>query len=176
MPAKKRSICKGGNAACSTKPKKEVGKCSQKSKSKAAVKKSTKSSNDPASKTKSLKRAAAVLEPDDAAPSLSKKLILEPLGESNSNDSFSCVFFFKNWLLFQIFFTEGCIIDSDWKKLLQSEFEASYWKTLAAAVEAEYSGHTVYPPRDLVFNAFNTTPFKQVLIIYILNFNSNNND
>lgn len=95
MPAKKRSSSKAGNAVCSTKPKKEVGKCSQKSKSKAAVKKTTKSTADPASKTKSLKRAAVVLEPDDAAPSSSKKLILEPLGESNSNDSFSCGFFLE---------------------------------------------------------------------------------
>lgn len=58
-------------------------------------------------------------------------------------------------------------IHSSWQKMLQSEFETPYFKSLMAFVDHEYANHTCYPKKDAIFNAFNWTPFDQVKLVII---------
>ncbi len=57
-------------------------------------------------------------------------------------------------------------MEASWLKLLQGEFEKPYMKQLEAFLAREISsGVEVYPPFELVFNAFCQTPFDQVKVV-----------
>ncbi len=58
-------------------------------------------------------------------------------------------------------------IDSSWKEQLQEEFDKPYFTDLTQFVKQEYIEHTCYPPGDLIFSAFNHTPFDKVKIVII---------
>lgn len=51
-------------------------------------------------------------------------------------------------------------IDESWKKVLNEEFEKDYFKYLTTFIKYEYRFKSVYPPADLLFNAFNLCPFE----------------
>jgi uracil-DNA glycosylase len=60
------------------------------------------------------------------------------------------------------------IKDSEWSKLVSSEFEKSYMKNICNTLEKqEKSGVTVFPPDHLIFNAFNLTPFDEIRVVLI---------
>ncbi len=57
-------------------------------------------------------------------------------------------------------------MEASWLEKLQGEFEKPYMKELEAFLAVELqSGAEVYPPFDLVFNAFCQTPFDEVKIV-----------
>jgi len=57
-------------------------------------------------------------------------------------------------------------IEPSWKKALGDELYEPYILQLAAFVEKERaSGIPIYPPRELVFNAFYKTPFEAVNVV-----------
>ncbi len=58
-------------------------------------------------------------------------------------------------------------IDPSWKEQLQEEFDKPYFTDLTAFVKQEYTDHTCYPPGDLIFSAFNHTPFHKIKIVII---------
>ena len=58
-------------------------------------------------------------------------------------------------------------ISNDWLEPLTPEFKKPYYKRLYDSVKAEYSSHTVYPPADDIFNAFDFTPLEQVKVVII---------
>lgn len=59
-------------------------------------------------------------------------------------------------------------LESSWQKVLNDELAQPYIAQLAAFVEKErVIGANVYPPRDLVFNALNKTPFNQVKVVIV---------
>lgn len=58
-------------------------------------------------------------------------------------------------------------IEPSWKKYLQPEFDTAYFKQLTDAVRQEYNTTTCYPPGNLIFNAFNLTPFDKVKVVII---------
>lgn len=58
-------------------------------------------------------------------------------------------------------------IEKSWKNALKSEFEKAYFADLVKFVKSEYQNHTVYPPGNLIFNAFNHTPLDQVRVVII---------
>lgn len=59
------------------------------------------------------------------------------------------------------------ILEPSWQNLIQKEFEESYISELAAFIETEYATSTIpiYPPQDLIFNAFHQTPFEHVKVL-----------
>lgn len=61
------------------------------------------------------------------------------------------------------------ILEPSWHTQLKSELEKPYMTELAAFIELEYasSPSPIYPPRDLLFNAFYQTPFDQVKVVII---------
>ncbi|MFB6319344.1 uracil-DNA glycosylase [Saccharicrinis sp. FJH54] len=58
-------------------------------------------------------------------------------------------------------------IDASWKEVLHAEFEKTYFQNLADFVKQEYRNKTVYPPGNLIFNAFNLCPFHKVKVVII---------
>jgi len=58
-------------------------------------------------------------------------------------------------------------IQSSWKEALQSEFEKDYFVKLTEFVREEYKAKSVYPPGNLIFNAFDHCSFDKVKVVII---------
>lgn len=59
-------------------------------------------------------------------------------------------------------------ISKSWLQVLGSEFEKPYYKELLRFVESEYQASArVYPPKDLIFNALNTTAYEDVKVVIL---------
>jgi uracil-DNA glycosylase len=58
-------------------------------------------------------------------------------------------------------------IEPSWKAKLHGEFEEEYFLKLAEFVKEEYKTKSIYPPGNLIFNAFNLCPFQQVKAVII---------
>lgn len=58
-------------------------------------------------------------------------------------------------------------IESSWKTMLKTDFEADYFKSLKKVLIHEKSMFKVYPNGANLFNAFNLTPFNQVKVVII---------
>ena len=52
--------------------------------------------------------------------------------------------------------------DDEWKTLLDAEFNKPYFATVDKVVAQGYKKNNVRPPKELVFNAFNSTSLKKV--------------
>ncbi len=59
------------------------------------------------------------------------------------------------------------IQEKGWSQLLQEEFNQSYFKNLTEFVKNEYKEHTVFPPQESVFAAFENTPLEQTKVIIL---------
>lgn len=58
-------------------------------------------------------------------------------------------------------------IDNSWKSVLNQEFEKEYFLKLTEFVRSEYKSTKIYPPGNLIFNAFNLCPFPKVKAVII---------
>lgn len=58
-------------------------------------------------------------------------------------------------------------IEPRWKEQLEEEFSKPYFKNLSQFVKGEYDSNTCYPPGNLIFSAFNHTPFNKVKVVII---------
>lgn len=58
-------------------------------------------------------------------------------------------------------------IEESWGIQLSSEFNKPYFEELIQFVRAEYAAGTCYPPGNLIFNAFNKTPFNEVKVVIL---------
>lgn len=58
-------------------------------------------------------------------------------------------------------------IEESWKSRLSSQFNAPYFQQLTAFVREEYKTHQCFPPGQLIFNAFDTTPFDRVKVVIL---------
>ncbi|MBS1611540.1 MAG: uracil-DNA glycosylase [Bacteroidetes bacterium] len=59
-------------------------------------------------------------------------------------------------------------IHDTWKQALQEEFGKPYYRQLLNKIEEQkIAGKHVYPPDDLVFNAFNLTHFDELKVVII---------
>lgn len=59
-------------------------------------------------------------------------------------------------------------MEPSWKVALASELSKPYVLQLAAFIERERAGTVpIYPPKELVFNAFWSTPFDQVKVVIV---------
>jgi len=54
-----------------------------------------------------------------------------------------------------------------WSNKLNQELSKPYFKALANFVEHEYAANTCYPPKDLIFSAFNYCHFDDVRVVII---------
>jgi uracil-DNA glycosylase len=58
-------------------------------------------------------------------------------------------------------------IDASWKKHLNTEFKAPYFKELTEFVKKEYVSEMVYPPPKYIFHAFDLCPFDKVKVVIL---------
>jgi uracil-DNA glycosylase len=59
------------------------------------------------------------------------------------------------------------VIEAGWKDLLLEEFESQYFQELKEFLVKEKHQHTVYPPGNLIFSAFNYTPPDKVKVVLL---------
>ena len=58
-------------------------------------------------------------------------------------------------------------IGNDWDEILKDEWEKPYYKNLRGFLKQEYSGRTVYPNMNDIFNALKYTSFKDTKVVII---------
>lgn len=58
-------------------------------------------------------------------------------------------------------------IHPSWANALHEEFAQPYFANLVSFVEAEYASTTVYPPANLIFNAFDHCPLGNVKVVIL---------
>ena len=59
-------------------------------------------------------------------------------------------------------------IEESWKEVLKDEWNKPYFQQITAHLKTERAtGATIYPPGQLIFNAFNTTPFNDVKVVLL---------
>ena len=59
-------------------------------------------------------------------------------------------------------------IDPSWKKVLQKEFNQSYFSNIVEHIKTEKAQKkTIYPSGNNIFNAFNLTPFNNVKVVIL---------
>lgn len=60
-------------------------------------------------------------------------------------------------------------LESSWREVLSGELEKPYIRELSVFVENEYkhSPITTFPPKQLIFNAFEQTPFDKVKVVIL---------
>lgn len=59
-------------------------------------------------------------------------------------------------------------IHPEWKEVLRPEFEKPYFEQIAAFLKMEKAlGKTIYPPGQLIFNAFNQTGFSRLKVVIL---------
>ena len=58
-------------------------------------------------------------------------------------------------------------IHSSWEKVLQTEFESTYFKKLISFVKNEYRKSECFPPGSLIFNAFDSCSFDKIKVVIL---------
>lgn len=60
-------------------------------------------------------------------------------------------------------------LEAGWQKILNEELQQPYLLDLATFIEKEYAGapDQVYPPKNLIFNAFYQTPLDQLKVVIV---------
>lgn len=58
-------------------------------------------------------------------------------------------------------------LNSDWKALLQNEFNKPYFKVLKGFIDSEYKNATCFPSKNQIFNAFNSCAFNDLKVVII---------
>ena len=58
-------------------------------------------------------------------------------------------------------------LDPSWQSILSDEIQQPYFQDLMETVAEEYRNHTCYPPKELIFAAFNYCSFKDVKVVVI---------
>lgn len=62
---------------------------------------------------------------------------------------------------------KGFLKDKSWNDKLENEFKAQYMQDLFFFLKNEYKDKNIYPPQEQIFNALNSTPFKNVKAVII---------
>nr|WP_314838803.1 uracil-DNA glycosylase [uncultured Flavobacterium sp.] len=58
-------------------------------------------------------------------------------------------------------------LDPSWKEILKEEITRPYFEELMRHVASEYEKHTCFPPKELIFEAFNQCSFDAVKVVII---------
>ena len=58
-------------------------------------------------------------------------------------------------------------IADDWKEHLKDEFDKEYFSDLVDFVKSEYAAKTIYPPGNLIFNAYDQCPWDKLKVVII---------
>lgn len=61
----------------------------------------------------------------------------------------------------------GKLYDPSWTPILKPLFRQDFMKRLSAFVQAQRQSHLVFPPTEIVFNAFRLTPFDKIKVVIL---------
>lgn len=56
---------------------------------------------------------------------------------------------------------------NSWDEIIDEERNKEYFISLKKEIDKRYLTTTVFPPKDLIFNAFSKTPFKDLKIVVL---------
>jgi uracil-DNA glycosylase len=59
------------------------------------------------------------------------------------------------------------VLESSWKEVLIDEFQKPYFQQIKKTLTEEKLKYRIFPPGNLIFNAFNQTPFDRVSVVII---------
>ncbi len=59
------------------------------------------------------------------------------------------------------------LLTNDWADMLKDEFDKPYFIKLQDFLKDEYDTQTIYPSQELIFNALNTTSYKNTKVVII---------
>lgn len=59
------------------------------------------------------------------------------------------------------------LLNDNWKKLLQSEFNKPYFLKLEEFLENEYKSKVIFPKKGLIFSALNLTAIKNIKVVIL---------
>ncbi|MTD30896.1 uracil-DNA glycosylase [Planomicrobium sp. YIM 101495] len=59
------------------------------------------------------------------------------------------------------------IFRNDWQDVLGEEFEKPYYKELRAFLKKEYAEQVIFPPKELMWSAFEETPYRNVKVVIL---------
>jgi uracil-DNA glycosylase len=54
-----------------------------------------------------------------------------------------------------------------WNEIIKEEEQKEYYKSLIKFINDDYENKTIYPKKELIFNAFNLTPYDKVKVVII---------
>jgi uracil-DNA glycosylase len=58
-------------------------------------------------------------------------------------------------------------LNSEWYSFLSDEVQQPYFINVLKFIEEEYTNYTCYPPKELIFSAFNTCNFNDIRVVII---------
>jgi uracil-DNA glycosylase len=58
-------------------------------------------------------------------------------------------------------------LNSSWKTILDEELQKTYFKNLMVSVSEEYDNAVCFPPKELIFSAFNQCDFEAIKVVII---------
>ena len=58
-------------------------------------------------------------------------------------------------------------LNPEWQTILSDEIQKPYFQDLMETVAEEYQNHICYPPKELIFSAFNYCSFKDLKVVII---------
>jgi uracil-DNA glycosylase len=58
-------------------------------------------------------------------------------------------------------------LNSAWQTILSEEIQKGYFKDLLDVVTDEYQNHSCYPPKELIFSAFDSCSFEDLKVVII---------
>lgn len=59
------------------------------------------------------------------------------------------------------------LLSNDWNELLEDQLEKEYFLKLKNFLKEEYSSKKIYPKKELVFNALNSTSYKETKVVIL---------
>jgi uracil-DNA glycosylase len=58
-------------------------------------------------------------------------------------------------------------LNPEWQSILKEEIKKSYFQDLIQSVEEAYQNNICFPPKELIFNAFNSCSFENIKVVII---------
>lgn len=62
---------------------------------------------------------------------------------------------------------DGAVLEPSWRTALSVTVNEPFWKQLSEFVARERTSKVVYPPRELLFSAFNNSPYNRTKVVII---------
>ena len=101
--------------------------------------------DDPHDDKLSIKESQGQVQPTSVEPAVSAALTQEVNRVSSSIPGSLC----------------DLLHEPSWRSTLQEEFSKPYFRSLDSFAQGEMSTQQVFPPREMVFRAFNSCPFEK---------------